>query len=538
MSDTKPRVRIDADGYVQSVDSNPVTTRVKLEHLQTGEAKVAHLHGEYANHPSRGLTPKKLAGIMLRAEQGDLVAQCELAADIEEKDAHIFSELQKRKTAALSVPWTIKPPRDATKQEIEDTLIVQQLIEDMGCFEDIMLNMGDALLKGYSNQELNWQRIDGFHTPQVIHREPSWFKLHPDDRNQLRLRDNSNEGAELIKFGWISHTHRAKSGYLGTTGLVRVLAWPFLFKNYSVRDLAEFLEIYGLPLRLGKYPGGATPKEKNTLLRAVMGIGHNSAAIIPKGMDIEFEEAAKGAAGPFEAMISWAERSVSKAILGGTLTSQADGKSSTNALGNVHNECRFELRDGDLRQYAATLNRDLILPLYALNCKSYRNYRRLPKLEFDTQAPEDINLLSEAFPKLVGIGFKIPQEWAHNKLQIPFPKDDEAVLGVATQPEVKPKASLKQSIAVLKGLSNRESAFGTDKDVADDYSKQLSKELAPLLAGYTDEIQQLVDGASSLDDLQQKLNALDLSTGEATEVLQRALVASELAGQYEVSEGN
>jgi phage gp29-like protein len=43
------------------------------------------------------------------------------------------------------------------------------------------------------------------------------------------------------------------------------------------------------------------------------------------------------------------------AILGGTLTSQADGKSSTNALGNVHNEVRHDIRESDARQLSATL---------------------------------------------------------------------------------------------------------------------------------------------------------------------------------------
>ncbi|HHQ4648671.1 MULTISPECIES: phage portal protein family protein [Aeromonas] len=45
---------------------------------------------------------------------------------------------------------------------------------------------------------------------------------------------------------------------------------------------------------------------------------------------------------------------MSKAILGVTLTSLADGKSSTNALGNVHNEVRQEVRDADLGQQAAS----------------------------------------------------------------------------------------------------------------------------------------------------------------------------------------
>ena len=69
------------------------------------------------------------------------------------------------------------------------------------------------------------------------------------------------DGAELAPFTWIVHKHQAKSGYLSRSGLHRILAWPFLFKNYAVRDLAEFLEIYGLPLRLGKYPSGASPDD-------------------------------------------------------------------------------------------------------------------------------------------------------------------------------------------------------------------------------------------------------------------------------------
>ncbi|MGL9774415.1 MAG: phage portal protein family protein [Sodalis sp. (in: enterobacteria)] len=36
-------------------------------------------------------------------------------------------------------------------------------------------------------------------------------------------------------------------------------------------------------------------------------------------------------------------------MLGGALTTQADGKSSTNALGNVHNEVRHELIASDAR---------------------------------------------------------------------------------------------------------------------------------------------------------------------------------------------
>ena len=173
-------------------------------------------------------------------------------------------------------------------------------------------------------------------------RPQGWFRtpIAPGlDRNELRLRDNSADGESLWPFGWIMHTHRSRSGYIARTGLFRVLAWPWLFKNFAVRDLAEFLEIYGLPLRLGTYnPNTSDDKARATLLRAVIGIGHDAAAIVPEGMKIEFKEAAKGESTPFDSMIGLMERSTSKAVLGGTLTS-GEGEHGTQALGRCTTNC-------------------------------------------------------------------------------------------------------------------------------------------------------------------------------------------------------
>ena len=50
---------------------------------------------------------------------------------------------------------------------------------------------------------------------------------------------------------------------------------------------------------------------------------------------------------------------MSKAILGGTLITQADGKTSTNALGEVHNEVRHDILTSDAAQIAATITRQI-----------------------------------------------------------------------------------------------------------------------------------------------------------------------------------
>ncbi len=236
-----------------------------------------------------------------------------------------------------------------------------------------------------------------------------------------------------MPFGWIVHVHKAKSGYLSRAGLHRVLAWPYLFKNYGVRDLAEFLEIYGLPMRVGKYPTGASEQEKAALLAAVVNLGHNAAGIMPQGMALDFQKAADGTEGPFLAMVRWAEASISKAILGQTLTADAGDKGS-HALGTVHNEVRLDIRKADAKQIAATLTRDLNYPLLAINFGTDIAPHRCPRFEFDVFEPEDVAAYATHYPKLAAAGVKIPVSYITKKLRIPEPVDGEETLKGPTPP--------------------------------------------------------------------------------------------------------
>ncbi len=483
-------------------------------------AKIGQLHQEFANHPTRGLTPSRLAQIMEDAERGDLTAQCDLFEDMEEKDGHIMAELGKRKRALLGLDWDIKPPRNATAQEERVAGLVQDIILDIPDFEDVLLGMADAIGYGYSCSEMEWTKRQYYQPVCIEHRPPRWFKVHSSQRNQLRLRDNSEQGAELWKAGWITHIHKAKSGDIARSGLHRALAWPFLFKNYSVRDLAEFLEIYGLPVRLGQYPRGATDSEKNTLLRAVVNMGHAAAGIIPEGMLVEFKEAAKGGSDPYEAMISWCERTQSKAILGGTLTSQADGASSTNALGNVHNEVRRDLLVADARQIASSLTRHLVFTLCQLNGWA-SDPLRCPRFEFDTVECEDLALYADAIPKLVSVGVPVPVSYVQNKLRIPEPEGNEPIL----------QSTPVQSSA-LAATAERLSAQQVQ-------SEQLAQQAGQAQNDWLEIIRQKVNQADSLEALQDDLLAsfAELDSEVVTDIMTLAYTAAELSGRFDVNEG-
>lgn len=485
-------------------------------------ARLSQLQAEYAEHPSNGLTPPRLASILRTAETGDIRAQCELFEDMEEKDAHLLAEIGKRRRALTTVDWSVVPPRNPSAAEQAEADWLNEVLQDLPDFEDLLFDLLDAIGKGFAGIELGWERYGKEWIPgRFDYRAASWFTLDTATRTELRLRDGSIDGEPLQPFGWIMHTHKAKSGYVARGGLYRVLAWPYLFKNYAVRDLAEFLEIYGLPVRLGKYPAGASAEEKATLLRAVVNIGHNAAGIIPEGMAIDFKEAAKGTHEPFDWMVQWAEKSMSKAILGGTLTSQADGASSTNALGNVHNEVRHDLLKSDAKQVATTLRQYLLYPLLVLNRGGDRDPRRLPRFQFDLVEPEDLGTYAEALPKLVDAGLQIPVAWAHEKLRIPQPSKGDAVLGA---PAAEPKPTAAARVAALKAEA--------EVDPLDDLAEQLAGQWQPV-ARMAEPMQQLLAQCRSLEEFRERLPEVipDLDAGQLVELIAQGMFAGHLAGR-------
>ena len=381
------------------------------------------------------LNPKKLATILQNADNGDIVEQHLLFSDMEDKDEHLYTEISKRRRALLKLDWEILPgiglDDKGKKQAEEYAEIVRGLFDSIPDFEDLILNMGEAIGHGFAPLEIEWGFDSKYHVPLGLHLRPHhWFMLSPNER-ELRLRkEGMQEGEPLTPYGWLMHVHRSKGGWFARYGLFRVLVSVFLLKHFARTSYAQFLEIHGLPLRLGKYPAGISEEERKTFIRGLQALGRDACSVVPLGMEVEFIEACKASETPFATMIDHCERGMSKAILGGTLTSQADGKTSTNALGEVHNDVRRELLTSDAVQIASSITRQLLLPLAMLNC-GITDLKLAPYFRFDTSEPEDLGQLADALPKLATV-MEIPTAWAHEKTRIPMPEEGDPVLQLRT----------------------------------------------------------------------------------------------------------
>lgn len=506
-------------------------------------ASLVHLQKQIADHPAKGITPERLNQILQDAESGDLKAQHELFEDMEERDGHVYSELSKRKRAVMGLDWEIAPPRSASKAEENDCAWVEEVLRDMPDLEDLFFDALGGISHGFAALEIEWQLLGKEWLINKLHHRPhAWFATDTATRNNLLLRNQGSAPEPLKPFGWMLHIHRAKSGYIARSGLGRVLVWPYLFKHYSVGDLAEFLDICGIPLRLGKYPNNATKNEKSALWRAVAGMGHAAAGIIPQSMQVEFQKAAQGSEKPFEAMIRWCENTQTKAITGnlpGNERGTASGIGS--GIADLANEVRKEIRDSDAKQLAGTITQQLIYPLLAIN-KGWGDPRRLPRFRFDTIEAENLGTYADSLPKLVNIGMRIPPEWAHEKLRIPQAAKDESILQTAVPA---PAAATKQDnntppARLTKLHSNLQAALKAQTDY-DEFADQaaLDDAMAHIVKDLQPQVEQWLEPA--LIALQQAPSAeaaLEMLTNKAPmtnddvliDAIARAMFVSELLG--------
>lgn len=374
-----------------------------------------------------------------------------------------------------------------------------------------MFDLTDAIAKGFSAVEIEWaRRRDGLWIPKRFHfRDQRLFKIaRMAGSEEVRLNDMSAQGQRLQQLGWILHRSKARSGSMVRAPLFRTLVWAFLPKAFALNDWSEFLEVYGYPMRLGKYSPAATKEERATLLRAVVDLGRRAGGIIPESMNLSLLDAVTGDPEAFHAMVSYQDKLISTAILGGTLTTQADGKSSTNALGNVHNEVRMDLRDDDAQNLAATLTRDLVLAIGSVN-GLVNDPLRCPRWQFDTQQAEDLTAYADALPKLVGVGMQIDADWAHERLKIPKASTPANALKTPTSPA----AANPSNVAGIpeKAASNFAGAIAAanQPDAIDvpheTVLNQIEKETESALGDWLNTLKAKVERAESMEALRNDL---------------------------------
>lgn len=511
--------------------------KAALHRPELFELAPPQVQDKYSEYPSRGLTPEKLAAILKEGDDGDVLRQCELYEEMEEKDPHLFSQMQTRKQAVTGLDYEVLPFDANDERDKEIAEFVKEVLNSLEGFEEDLLDLLDAIGKGFAVSEIMWDIKDGHVAVKELksRQQKRFFWDSLDDRFKVRTGEDP-EGITLPSNKFIVHRYKARSGHPSRAGVLRIVSWMYMFKNYTLKDWMSFCEVYGMPLRLGKYAQGASQDDKKALMRALRQIGADASGIIPDGTSIEFITTEKTSSTDlFERLARYADEQISKAILGQTLTSDSGGGSY--AQSKTHNEVRHDLTEADCKALAATLRRDLIRPLVLYN---FGETERIPYIKFDCEESGDLKELSEVLATLVErVGLEVPTEYLYKKFGIPKPEAGEQVARPPSLAAAAQAASDTPVPAALKALK-REAGPAAQKRV-DALADQAIRQNAPAFQAVFRPLLQMVEQAKNLEELREQCQSetvlekllASMRSEDFEELLARVMLLADLEGRRE-----
>ncbi len=499
----------------------------------------------WREYVAAGLTPQRLATIFREADAGDMARQAQLFEQMEEKDGHLIGEIGKRRNAVLDIEFAVRPASDdARDQKVAD--FVQEFLDDMADYDDVMVSLQDAVGHGFAALEIDWDTSSGQALPtsldfieqkRFLFRDANGFLL----RVPLLLTDDNMMGMEIPPWKVMLHNYGGKSGHPTRSGILRVCAWWFLFKNYSVKDWVAFCEVYGMPLRLGKYDPGATKGDREALMTAISMLGSDAAGIISKATEIEFVkmEGTSGHGDLYEKLATFGNREMSKAILGQTLTAEVGDKGSY-AASQTHNDVRLDLAKADTKACAATMRHQLIRPLVGFN---FGWDTPIPGYEPVWEEEEDLKGKSDWVTALLDRNVEMPVSFIRQEFNIPEPEKGEATVGgrsVGSVGSDGSDGSKRDQLAAKFARIAAKAALGAEEEGPGDTLAALGDKT--LSGAATDDLMapvtQLLERVGSLEEFRDGLMDLygDMDPTALGDLMARALVLAELAGRFDVEE--
>lgn len=350
---------------------------------------------QYTTTAGLRLTAPQLKAILDSAGDGSAADQAALFLDMREKEPLIEAHLGTRRMAVTGAPWQLTSKAHGKQAEELTGLLLRAGIGGL------VGHLADAVPTGYAGAVIDWEEggrdIRGF---VPIH--PTAFEFDQAGNPAVTLITGGTRGlAEFHPWQFAFCRASGRPGIPTRTGLMRSLAWLWLFKHEGYRNWNRFVEKFGIPFIVGKLPDAlwSDKTKRNDLLAALKRIGTDSAGVTAQGAEIEFLNTAQsGNADVFERLCRYLDELATLLILGQLATAQAGSGLSQ---GGMQESVRQDLAAADAAMLSEVIRRDVVEPLARLRY-GWEDGRDLA-FEIDTSPAEDLKAKAATYKLLTEV---------------------------------------------------------------------------------------------------------------------------------------
>jgi phage gp29-like protein len=370
--------------------------------------------------------------VLKEADDGSMAAPMQLFEEMEEKDPHLFSVASTRRLALTGLDWQVVSAAEV-REGVDATSAAEtaeycgQILADLAAFDDVLQHLAMALGRNIAVAEIVWDVAGGELRPvDLVPVDFTRLVFDELDRPHVLTGDNDRDGIELTANKFIVHVPHGASGHPQRGGLMRVTAMTYLAKNLALKDWMIFAEVFGMPVRIARYEPTATAEEKRELLHMLESLGSNAAGIFSRAVELQIIESKKASSSaPYNALIEFLNREMSKAWLGQTLTTDIAGLSGSVSASRVHETVRQDILADDIRKEGRTMRRDLLAPITRLR---FGPDAPVPFFRRMLKTPREVGDVVRVLDAAVNdLGMAVPDAWARETLGVP-----EAIPGEPT----------------------------------------------------------------------------------------------------------